>query len=451
MSPLDGPAGDRGSSQPPLSVADLLSAYTAEFIQRNRRQAVPQVQSTLAKLSVCRTAALGGRKWQCSSCRHECIVYNSCGDRHCPRCGGARRADWLDKTTDLLLPKVNYFQVVFTLPDLLSALALGHRREVYALLMRSAWRALRDVLRQTQGIEPAALMVLHTWNQELDHHVHVHALVPGGGPSLDGTRWVTTRHLRHRRRRKPYLVDNVLLSQRFRENFVAGLKRLHARQPIAFQPPELPGADAPDFDEWLERMAVPAWNVFIEPPPEHAQPAHMVKYLARYLTGGPISDGRLISHADGRITFWARSKNKAQGNPPRPFSLPGVEFVRRWSLHILPKGFTKTRSYGGFSCRQRQEYLQRCRQLLQLAESETEPPSSTEGESPETPRRCPRCDGTLECVSETPRPSWRDVFADGATCPWWYQPALSLRRSVPARHLPTHIRGPTATSMACPA
>jgi len=173
----------------------------------------------------------------------------------------------------------------------------------------------------------------------------------------------------------------------------------------------------------------------------------MVKYLARYLTGGPISDGRLISHEQGEVTFWVRSKNKRTGNQPRPFRLPGVEFVRRWSLHILPKGFTKTRSYGGFSCRQRQDYLQRCRQLLGIAEPEDEPPSPQplENESSETTRMCPRCQDKMVCVASTPRPAWRDLFSDHATCPLWYQPALSISRRSPD----SHIRGPTVAATVC--
>ena len=434
-------------------MADVLQQHALQFIQRYPRQAVPQVQSTLAKLSLCRTAALGGRKLQCESCEHQCIVYNSCVDRHCPRCAGAKRADWLAKAEQLLLPQVNYFQVVFTLPDMLSAVALGNRRAVYALLMRTAWRALKEVLREEQEIEPAALMVLHTWNQELDHHAHVHALVPGGGPSLDGTHWITTCHPKHRRRKKPYLVDNELLGEKFKEHFVTGLKRLHAKGLIAFDPPVLPARvnearDEPDFAEWLDRIAEQAWNVFIEAPPEYSQPQHMVKYLARYLTGGPISDGRLISHEQGEVTFWARSKNKQTGNRPRPFTLPGVEFVRRWSMHILPKGFTKTRAYGGFSCRHRQDYLRRCRELLPIDEAEDEPQSSQplEDETPETTRTCPHCEGQMVCVASTVRPSWRELFREQATCPLWYQPSLSISHRPDSR-----IRGPDpfASAAAC--
>lgn len=447
MPAVAGAAASERCGTKQLTVADLLKQYTLDFVVKHPRQAVPQVQSTLAKLSLCRTAALGGRWLACEACDHRCVVYNSCGDRHCPRCGGAKRADWPAKTEPLLLPGVNYFQVVFTLPDVLSPLLLGHRRETYALLMRTAWRALRDVLREQQGIEPAALLVLHTWNQELDHHPHVHAVVPGGGPSRDATRWITTRHPRHRRRTKPYLVDNRLLGRKFREHFCAGLLRLHRQGLVKFAPPLLPGVDEPDFAEWLRRIARQDWNVFIEAPPENSQPQHLVKYLARYLTGGPICDRRLIAHADGHVTFWARSKSKSTGNPSRPFRLPGIEFVRRWSLHILPKGFTKSRRYGGFSGRHCQSYLQRCRQLLQLADAELELSSNSPRQDnlPETPRKCPHCDGQLTCIVTTRRRSWRDLFHDYSTCPVWYQPW-----SLPRRPTSIRIRSPVTGASRCP-
>ncbi len=141
-------------------MAGLLRRYAADFVLRYPRQATPHVQSTLAKLSLCRTAALGGRRYHCSSCDHECTVYNSCGDRHCPQCSGAKRADWLSKTAELLLPGVEYFQVVFTIPDSLSALALGNRTEIFNLLFRSAWRSLKQVIQDEQQFEAAAAMVL---------------------------------------------------------------------------------------------------------------------------------------------------------------------------------------------------------------------------------------------------------------------------------------------------
>jgi len=448
MPALDGGTDCRREPRDPqLTVANLLQQYALDFVLRHPRQAVPQVQSVLAKLSLCRTAAMGGRKLQCPSCDHQTIVYNSCGDRHCPKCVGAKRAQWLGKTEELLLPEVNYFQVVFTLPDGLSPLLLGNRRATYSLLMRAAWRALSEMLRAEQGIEPAAMIVLHTWNQELDHHPHVHALVPGGGPSLEGTRWINTRHPQQRWRTKPYLVDSRQLQEKFKQRFCAALKRLHRQELISFEPPELPGVDEPNFAEWVDRLMQQDWNVFIEPPPGNSRPEHLLKYLARYLTGGPIADSRLISHEQrcdqqGEVTFWARSKDKKTGNKPRPFKLPGVEFVRRWAMHILPKGFTKTRCYGGFSCRHRQDYLPRCRQLLRIAKPDIKPPSepALDNESPETPRRCPHCQAEMICTVSTRRPSWRDLFAEQATCPLWYQPT---------RPIPYRIRGPDSTPSTC--
>jgi hypothetical protein len=270
----------------------------------------------------------------------------------------------------------------------------------------------------------------------LDAHVHLHALVPGGGPSLDGKQWIACPRRRVRGRLKPYLVDNKELSRRFREKFTAGLKRLHRQRQIQFEPPRLPGVKEPSFADWADQLAEQDWCVFIEPPPtEHSDPAHVLKYLARYMTGGPISDQRLISHENGEVTFWARSKNKNTGNKPRPFKLPGVEFVRRWAMHILPKGFTKSRPYGGFSSTHRGQYLTLCRALLRL--SDDEPDKAEEQESEEWTPDCPRCQTPLVCIELRGRASWRDLFADHATCPIWYQPFLSV-----SFHPHRPIRGP---------
>ena len=392
---------------------------------RHPRQAPPQVRSVLGKLELCRTAALGGRTYECPRCKHECQVYNSCVDRHCPLCSGAKRGDWLDKTAQLLLPKIHYFQVIFTLPEPLWRFAAKNRRQVYTLLFHAAWAALRELLQEKLGIEPAALMVLHTWNQELEHFPHIHALVPGGGPSADGTRWIHSKHPFHRRRRKPYLVDHEELSGRFRKRFIAGMERLHRRGELKFGPLSMV-CDYDDFVNWLANLPED-WVAYIEPPPQqHSDPKHVLKYLARYLTGGPISDRRLITHEDGQVTFWARSKNKMAGNPSRPFPLPGIEFTRRWALHILPKGFTKSRCYGGFSSRLRRDYLSRCRALLKLTDSEpaTTPPPGADEPRPESTPKCPHCETPLECIRTSRRASWRDIFNDFATCPVWY--GLSL-------------------------
>lgn len=394
------------------------------------RQAVPQVQSTLAKLSLCRTAALGGRRLRCESCDHRCVVYNSCGDRHCPQCRGARRAGWVESSRELLLPEVDYFQVVFTLPAEFSALALGNRRELYNLLFTAAWQALREVIGEACGFETAALMVLHTWNQRLGHHPHVHALVPGGGPSLRGDRWIKSRHPQHRCKQKPYLVDNRRLSARFRQLFLRGVTKLHRQGMLRLGSSPATSCTSDALVELLAQLASRDWVVYIEPPPhESASAEQVLKYLARYMAGGPISDRRLVSHGAGKVTFLARSRDKpTDGGRPKqiPVALRGDEFVRRWCLHILPKNFTKVRRFGGYSNRHCQAYARRCRELLGLTDG---PPSADcpdvtlpeeTGEFETSPTRCPHCRSQLVCLTQTARPSWSLVMASGDR-PLWYR------------------------------
>lgn len=412
-----------------LTATGILRQFAPDYVARHARQAAPQVRSTLGKLSLCRTAALGGRMLECAACAHRYAVYNSCGDRHCPQCAGARRGGWLEATRPLLLPNVDYFQVVFTLPHELSALCLGNRRPLYKLLFTSAWQALREALTQECGFEPAALLVLHTWNQRLEHHPHVHALVPGGGPGLNGERWVRSRHPRHRRRRKPYLVDNQRLSQRFRQKFLAGLRRLQRQGELRVAQEDTPSASGGDpFAELLAKLQSQPWVVFIEAPPHpKASPEQVLKYLARYLTGGPISERRLVAQTGQQVTFLARSTEKrADGRRPQqvPVTLEGVEFTRRWALHILPKGFTKVRRYGGYSNRHCKSYLERCRQLLDVrsAGDDANANAQVNGQAdPDSPAvRCPRCCGLLICIAAADRPPWWHVMS-GPDRPHWYR------------------------------
>ena len=169
---------------------DILRDQTFNYVWKHHTRLAHQVQSVLAKLELCRTKALGGHKYRCPNCEFELPVYNSCRDRHCPLCSGGGRAKWLEKIKSLILPGVNYFQLVFTMPDKLSSFSLGNRKAMYDLLLKSAWQALDELLREKFGVAPAAALVLHTWNQELDVHTHAHALVPGSFPSLDGQRWM---------------------------------------------------------------------------------------------------------------------------------------------------------------------------------------------------------------------------------------------------------------------
>jgi hypothetical protein len=336
----------------------------------------------------------------------------------------------------LILPKVNYFQVVFTLPDQLSGLILGNRGALYDLLFQAAWRALDETLRDTGQFQPAAQLVLHTWNQRLGHHPHLHALVPGGGPSLDGQRWITSRHPTQRHRRKPFLVDNVELGRTFRKHFVDGLRRLVLGGKLRLEGEWFWLQDATQLEAWLGEFSETDWNVFVEGPPHgESRPADVLKYLARYMTGGPISDRRLISDEDGVVTFWARSKDKGKGNRSEPFPLKGTEFVRRWTMHILPKGYTRSRAYGGYHGTKRVAYLDLCRELLGIV---VDPPVSTDdrpAEAKASGPTCPHCDVAMQCIGQQARPSWKKIFERGIYAdPALYSPMHHIQSGLPNAH-----------------
>jgi len=315
-----------------------------------------------------------------------------------------------------------YFQVVFTIPDTLSSLILGNRSELYNLLFRSAWGSLNQSVRKENGQQASAAMVLHTWNQKLEHHPHVHALVPGAAPSLDGTTWVPHRMTKGTIHDKPvpFLVDNKRLGWRFRDKFLGGIERL-------VKSGKLEIVDMDEFKRIIPNLSDRDWVVYIEGPPSAASsPEHVLKYLARYLTGGPISDSRLIEESNGKVAFLARAGDGSDKQIRVERS--GVEFVRLWSLHILPKGFTKSRFFGGWSNNQRASFLDRCGKLRSTLVSI---PLSEPGEAPrksEEPKKSkqreakiqyyPKCESAMELESSQQRPSWRVLFT-GPTHPEW--------------------------------
>ena len=214
-------------------VIDILREHVAGFVARHPSAACAQVQSTLAKISFCRTQSLGASWHWCAECNTGIRIPNSCGDRHCPQCRGAQRVTWVDTMQPLLLPGVDMFQVVFTIPETLSSLTLGNRREMFRLLFHAAWQSLKTVLEKEQQFEAAAAMVLHTWNQHLESHVHLHAVVPGGGPSLkNAEQWKSATPPPHERQDRWWLVDAEDLRADFRKRFLAGLRRLHAHEQL---------------------------------------------------------------------------------------------------------------------------------------------------------------------------------------------------------------------------
>lgn len=399
-------------------MAEILQATATRYVATYPGQAAPQVRGVLAKLSLCRTATLGARHYRCQDCQSECLVYNSCGDRHCPTCSGARRADWVEASERLLLDGVHYFQVVFTLPARLSSLALGNRRAIYNLLFQSAWRALSETIRAEQGYDPAALMVLHTWNQKLEAHGHVHAVVPAGGPALEGNRWVSTP--------ANYLVAADVLRSAYRRHFLGGLQRLWQQGHLRLEGEYARLRNEAHWSEWLDWLRATEWVSYLEPPPcEGSDPATVIKYLGRYLTGGPISDSRIVAADEREVTFLAREGKKPGGEDRQvPLKLSTLEFARRWALHVLPAGFTKTRHYGGWSNRRRETYLEQCARLLDAAEAPLSDgavkfdPSSWESAADDVEPRCADCGGPLLLFQQDQRPAWRDLLLQQAFLQW---------------------------------
>jgi len=393
-----------------LRVADVLRAHVQEYLARRGSRASFTEQLALAQLTACRTAAMGGHAWACDACGEVQFAYNSCGNRHCPTCRGAAKADWLDRVREHILP-VPYFHLVFTLPHELSRLALANRRAVYALLFRSAWQALRQLAADPQhlGAKIGALMVLHTWGQNLEHHPHVHCVVPGGGLSPDGTQWIASS--------QKFFLPVVALSRLFRGKFLAGLKRLHRQGKLQLKDKLAPLAAAHHFRRWLSPLYQKDWVVFAQPPLSPRQgPEPVLKYLARYVAGAAIGDRRLLSHAKGRVTF--RVKNYRQNRWQRQ-TLDGVEFVRRFLLHVLPSGFVRIRSYGLLSNRHRSTLLPRCRELLGIsAPPAAQTASVASGDSPtestaplKEPTPCPACGrGHLYLLESFPRPSSTELL-----------------------------------------
>jgi hypothetical protein len=364
-----------------LTVHQLLRRTAERYVRAYRdSEATMSVQSTLAKLSLCRTSALGGRWYECNDCQRITKLHNSCGDRHCPCCSGAKRQSFSERASKLLLGGVVYYQVVFTLPEVLSTLALANRQEIADLLFWSAWKGLKKGLQSEQGYDPAALMVLHTWNQKLDAHWHVHALVPAGGPDLIDGRWVnaTAPSIEGYDDDRAYLVDAINLRRSYRKFAIAHLERLRASGKLKFggSLEHLLCDDA--WDSMIAQLGNQEWVSYIEPPPHpQSRPEQVVRYLARYLTGGPISDHRILSADDKEVTFLAREGARVGGERKQvPKTLPTLEFVRRWCLHIQPDQLTKTRSWGGWSNTRAERYREQCQQAL--AASGIEPGSENE-------------------------------------------------------------------------
>ena len=340
-------------SRPPLEVADLIRAAGHAFFERNRHWLSWKHFKVLLAISRCRTAARGGHLDQCTRCGYRAISYNSCRNRHCPKCQTTARDRWIRARRQELLP-TPYVHVVFTLPQRLASVTLQNKKVIYDLLFRASAETLLHVARNPRhlGAEIGFFSVLHTWNQKLGLHPHVHCVVPAGGLSADHTRWIKPRHA--------FFLPVKVLSRVFRGKFVAALKRAFRDGRLQFQGTLAPLAQPKRFSSWVRPLFREDWVVYSKPP--FGGPEYVLRYLGRYTHRVAISNHRLVSFVDGQVTF--RWRHSAHNNEQKLMTLSLDEFLRRFLLHLLPKGFVRIRHFGFFAHRQRAATLPLCFQLL---------------------------------------------------------------------------------------
>jgi hypothetical protein len=346
--------------RPALEVADVIREHGDAFLTKVGGILNACQRQALRDLARCRTAALGGHVQHCLDCGHERIAYNSCRNRHCPKCQALARARWLQREAQLLLP-VEYHHVVFTLPAELAELASANPRVCYDALFQAASATLRDVAANPKrlGAQLGILLVLHTWGQNLHHHPHVHGVVTGGGLSCN-ERGMVDRTPRWRSCRPGFFLPVRVLSRVFRGKYLERIRVAFDEGKLVFPGRLEPLADASAFRRWLTPLYGKDWVVYAKRP--FGGPAQVLKYLARYTHRVAISNARLVKHEEGRVTF--RLKDYADGGRRQTLTLSGEEFLRRFVQHVLPKGFVKIRHFGLLANRQRAEKLELSRRLL---------------------------------------------------------------------------------------
>ena len=353
--------------RPALELADIFRLHGPAYREAYRGMINSMQRRVMRAIETCRTAALGGHVEKCDRCGHRRIHYNSCGNRHCNKCQSLARARWLEKHRALLLP-LPYFHVVFTVPAALSSLALQNQRVLYGILFRAAAQTLRCIAADPKHLAARLgfLAVLHTWGQNLQPHPHLHCVVPGGGLSIDGRRWI--------RGRANFFLSVRVLSRLFRGLFLHALQQVHAAGKLRFHGALENLADADAFAQLIKTCRKVEWVVYAKPP--FGGPQQVLDYLGRYTHRVAISNNRLISLDNGRVTF--RWKDYQAGNKQKHMTLDAEEFIRRFLLHVLPAGFVRIRHYGWLANAQRGQKLALCRKLLGVEQPEEEPQASAQ-------------------------------------------------------------------------
>jgi len=377
-----------------LEVADIFRRHGPSCAQDHDGHLGRVERRVMSAITLCRTAALGGHVEACEDCSHARVAYNSCRNRHCPKCQGAAREQWLAARQADLLP-VPYFHVVFTVPAEVAAIAYQNKALVYGILFDAVAATLKTIAADPKhlGGELGFIAILHTWGQTLTHHPHIHCLVPGGALSSGG-RWLACR--------QRFFLPIHVLSRLFRRLFLERLKEAHAAGRLRFFGALADLSDPGAFTDLVRMQRKKPWVVYAKPP--FGSPEHVLAYLGRYTHRVAIANSRLANTDETSVTF--RWRDYRNGNAPRLMKLEGHEFIRRFLLHSLPDGFHRIRHYGFLANGCRRIRLATIRQLL----PDTKLPPAETGDiaTPARPGRfdptvCPCCGGVLRITATVPR------------------------------------------------
>jgi len=410
--------------RPKLEVADIFRAHGAAYRQDHAGHlTLPQLK-VMSAIEACRTAALGGHVAACSKCDHQHIAYNSCRNRHCPKCQGAAAQDWMQARMEDLLP-AEYFHVVFTLPAQIADIAYQNKAAVYGLLFKASAQTLLTIAADPKhlGAQIGMTSVLHTWGSAMTHHPHVHVIVPGGGLSADGKGWIACR--------PGFFLPVQVLSRLFRRLFIEGLTRLHKAGKLKFFGDLAKLADLDTFATHLAPLRKTNWVVYAKQP--FGGPDAVLAYLSRYTHRVAISNHRLVSANADTVAFKWKDYRIKRGDPlpgsrllandergMKTMRLRTSEFIRRFLIHVLPSGFHRIRHTGFLANGIRRDRIGQIRQLL---DAKTEPDQASdeaaniEPADPPAHKLCPKCGGAMFIVEtflrgQTPKcraPPWEDA------------------------------------------
>jgi Putative transposase/Transposase zinc-binding domain len=384
-------------SRPSLEVADIFRAHGPAWRRANAGHVSLGQLKVMSAIERCRTAALGGHVARCEKCAHTHVAYNSCRNRHCPKCQGAAAKEWLAEREAELLP-VPYFHVVFTLPAPIGDIAYQNKAVIYDILFKAAAETLVTIAADPKhlGARIGLTAVLHTWGSALTHHPHVHMIVPGGGLSLDGTRWVSCR--------PGFFLPVRVLSRLFRRLFLERLVATHNAGRLHFFGDHAPLADCRVFAAYLAPLRKIEWVVYSKRP--FGGPEAVLAYLSRYTHRVAIANSRLIALDDKGVTFrWKDYRAKGRQRQ-KVMTLGSDEFIRRFLIHVLPSGFHRIRHYGLLANGGRAENITRARELLGVSATQGDPADANTDEPRMISHPCPCCGGRMIII---------ETFERGAT------------------------------------